>query len=88
MKLFLTCVLHDHGMAVPMKSGKVLVCGGANEPLGIGQTYTAEWYDPATHTCEGFGCMDMKIVGMTPSEWKAAMSNPELIQTTSLLSQT
>ncbi len=59
---------HDHGMAVPMKSGKVLVCGGANEPLGIGQTYTAEWYDPATHTCEGFGSMDMKRSNFSATE--------------------
>ena len=73
---------HDHGMAVPMKSGKVLVCGGANEPLGIGQTYTAEWYDPATHTSEvwmesGFANETTffrafkAIVGLTPSEWKS-----------------
>ena len=63
-----TVYTHDHGMAVPMKSGKVLVCGGANEPLGIGQTYTAEWYDPATHTCEGFGCMDMKRSNFSATE--------------------
>ena len=63
-----TVYTHDHGMAVPMKSGKVLVCGGANEPLGIGQTYTAEWYDPATHTCEGFSCMDMKRSNFSATE--------------------
>ena len=63
-----TVYTHDHGMAVPMKSGKVLVCGGANEPLGIGQTYTAEWYDPTTHTCEGFGCMDMKRSNFSATE--------------------
>lgn len=63
-----TVYAHDHGIAVPMKSGKVLVCGGANEPLGIGQTYTAEWYDPATHTFEGFGCMDMKRSNFSATE--------------------
>ena len=63
-----TVYTHDHGMAVPMKSGKVLVCGGANEPLGIGQTYTAEWYDPTTHTCEGFGSMDMKRSNFSATE--------------------
>lgn len=63
-----TVYTHDHGMAVPMKSGKVLVCGGVNEPLGIGQTYTVEWYDPATHTCEGFGCMDMKRSNFSATE--------------------
>ena len=63
-----TVYTHDHGMAVLMKSGKVLVCGGANEPLGIGQTYTAEWYDPTTHTCEGFGCMDRKRSNFSATE--------------------
>ena len=63
-----TVYAHDHGMTVPMKSGKVLVCGGVNEPLGIGQTYTAEWYDPTTHTCEGFGCMDMKRSNFSATE--------------------
>lgn len=59
---------HDFGIAVPMKSGKVLVCGGVSEPLGIGQTCSAEWYDPATHTCEGFGCMDMKRSNFSATE--------------------
>ena len=59
---------HDFGIVVPLKSGKVLACGGANEPLGIGQTFTAEWYDPTTHTCEGFGCMDMKRSNFSATE--------------------
>ena len=63
-----TIYTHDHGIAVPMKSGKVLVCGGVSEPLGIGQTYPTEWYDPATHTFEGFGCMDMKRSNFSATE--------------------
>lgn len=63
-----TVYAHDHGIAVPMKSGKVLVCGGVSEPLGIGQTYPTEWYDPATHTFEGFGCMDMKRSNFSATE--------------------
>lgn len=59
---------HDHGIVVPMKSGKVMACGGANEPLGIGQTYPAEWYNPTTHTFEGFGCMDMKRSNFSATE--------------------
>lgn len=59
---------HDHGIVIPMKSGKVLVCGGCREPLGIGRTYTAEWYDPVSHTCEGFGCMDMKRSNFSATE--------------------
>ncbi len=63
-----TVYAHDFGIIVPMKSGKVLALGGANEPLGIGQTYPAEWYDPATHTFEGFGCMDMKRSNFSATE--------------------
>ena len=63
-----TVYLHDHGIAVPMKSGNVLVCGGCSEPLGIGRTYSAEWYDPATHSCEGFSCMDMKRSNFSATE--------------------
>ena len=63
-----TVYTHDYGIAVPMKSGKVLACGGANEPLGIGQTYPAEWYNPTTHTFEGFGCMDMKRSNFSATE--------------------
>ena len=63
-----TVYAHDFGIVVPMKSGKVLACGGANEPLGIGRTYPAEWYDPATHTFEGFGCMDMKRSNFSATE--------------------
>ena len=63
-----TVYAHDFGIVVPMKSGKVLALGGANEPLGIGQTYPAEWYDPATHTFEGFGCMDMKRSNFSATE--------------------
>ena len=63
-----TVYAHDFGIVVPIKSGKVLALGGANEPLGIGQTFTAEWYDPVTHTCEGFGCMDMKRSNFSATE--------------------
>ena len=59
---------HDHGIVIPMKSGKVLICGGCREPLGIGQTFTAEWYDPTNHICEGFGCMDMKRSNFSATE--------------------
>ena len=59
---------HDYGQGIPMKSGKVLVCGGVSEPLGVGQTCSAEWYNPATHACEGFGCMDMKRSNFSATE--------------------
>lgn len=51
---------HDGGMSLVMKSGKVLLAGGFEKHLGIGQTYVAEMYDPQTHTFDGFGCLDKK----------------------------
>ncbi|MDO4986270.1 MAG: helix-turn-helix domain-containing protein [Prevotella sp.] len=51
---------HDSGCAVVLKSGKVLLCGGYEKHLGIGQTFVAEMYDPLTHTFNGFGCMNKK----------------------------
>jgi len=51
---------HDNGLAVVLKSGKVLLCGGHSEPIGIGQTYLVEWYDPKKHVFIGFGSLDRK----------------------------
>ena len=51
---------HDDGITLPLSSGKVLLAGGHSEPLGIGQTFTVEFYDPTTHTFDGFGCLDTK----------------------------
>ena len=41
-------------------SGKGLLLGGCEQPIGIGQTFLAELYDPATHTFDGFGSMQHK----------------------------
>ena len=57
-----TVYCHDDGFAVAMKSGKVLIGGGHEKPLGIGQTFSVEWYNAETHTFEGFGCLDTKRV--------------------------
>ena len=51
---------HDFGFSVVLKNGKVLLGGGCEQPIGIGQTFLAEMYDPATHTFDGFGSMDRK----------------------------
>lgn len=51
---------HDDGLCVPLRSGQVLLAGGYKENLGVGQTIEAERYDPATHTFEGFGCLDRR----------------------------
>lgn len=50
---------HDNGMAVVMSDGKkVLLAGGHDKNLGIGQSFEAEMYNSATHTSEGFGSLE------------------------------
>ena len=51
---------HDNGACVVLKSGKVLLAGGHTEPMGVGQTYPVEEYDPATHSFRGFCCLNRK----------------------------
>lgn len=58
--LMQTVYAHDEGFAVPLQSGKVLLGGGHEQPLGIGHIYSVEMYDPATHSFNGFGCLDRK----------------------------
>lgn len=54
---------HDNGFAVVMGEGEeVIIGGGHSEPLGIGQTFMLERYTPATHSFEGFGCLDRRRV--------------------------
>ena len=56
-----TVYSHDNGLAVPLDEGRrVLVVGGHERNLGIGQSYEAEMYNPDSHTFEGFGCLDRK----------------------------
>lgn len=51
---------HDNGVCVVLKSGKVLLAGGHAEPMGVGNTFPVEEYDPATHTFRGFSCLSTK----------------------------
>lgn len=51
---------HDFGFHVVLRSGKVLLGGSCAEPIGIGQTFLAELYDPVTHTFDGFNSMEHK----------------------------
>ena len=51
---------HDNGLCTLLRSGKVLLAGGSAEPMGVGQTYPVEEYDPATHTFRGFCILSMK----------------------------
>ena len=51
---------HDGSLAVVLRSGKVLLAGGLEKPFGIGQSFSTELYDPASHSFESFGILDMK----------------------------
>ena len=82
---------HDFGFSVVLKSGKVLLGGGCEQPLGIGQTFLAELYDPVNHTFNGFGCKHITIsskdTGMAmilgtsckKRRWAASVSEERLI---------
>lgn len=58
--LLQTVYAHDDGLCVKLKSGKVLLGGGHEKHLGIGQTFPVEMYDPTTHSFDGFGCFSEK----------------------------
>lgn len=51
---------HDQGGMMVTATGEVLLFGGHEQELGIGQTFTLERYDPATHSFRGYGCLDTK----------------------------
>ena len=53
---------HDNAFAVAVGPDEVVIGGGHEEPLGIGQTFLLERYLPKTHTFEGFGCLDRRRV--------------------------
>ena len=52
--------IHDHGTALVLRSGRVLLAGGSKEEMGVGQTFGVEMYDPVNHSFTGFGCLDRK----------------------------
>lgn len=51
---------HDDGLALPLRSGKVLIAGGYEKDFGIGQSYAAELYDPVAHTFESVSILDTR----------------------------
>ena len=55
-----TAFTHDDGFAVQLSSGKVLIGGGHEKNLGIGQSYEVELYDPETHTSVGIAGLETK----------------------------
>ncbi|MBQ7443196.1 MAG: hypothetical protein IJS59_04920 [Bacteroidaceae bacterium] len=60
--------VHDNGFAVAHSSGRVLLGGGHEQYLGIGQTFVTEWYDPSEHSFQGFGGLAVKRVLATAVE--------------------
>lgn len=59
---------HDGGFTVLLKSGKILIGGGHEKHLGIGQTFPVEFYDPQEHSFKGFGCLNKKRSITTAAE--------------------
>lgn len=57
-----TVYSHDDALTIPLRSGRILLVGGHEQPLGIGQTFSFEYFDPATRTFTGYGCLDKKRV--------------------------
>ena len=51
---------HDNAFSVVLGSGKVMLGGGSEQSIGIGQTYVTEVYDPQTHTFNGYCSMQRK----------------------------
>lgn len=52
--------IHDQGGMMVSEAGDVLLFGGHEQELGIGQTFTLERYEPATHSFRGYGSLDTK----------------------------
>lgn len=51
---------HDYAFCLPLRSGEVLVGGGAAEAFGIGQSWGVEVYNPDRHTFTGSPILDRK----------------------------
>lgn len=59
---------HDFGFSVVLSSGQVMLGGGCDQPIGIGQTYLTETYDPLTHTFNGYCSLQRKRAGVSALE--------------------
>lgn len=51
---------HDGGCMTRLPDGRLFLAGGNAEAFGIGQSWGAEIYDPATHSFSPIGIMDRK----------------------------
>lgn len=57
--LMKTVYQHDNGMATVLDDNRrVLLAGGHDKNLGIGQSFEVEMYDSEKHTFEGFGSLN------------------------------
>lgn len=52
--------LHDESAATLLPDGKVMLLGGCPEPFGIGQSWSVEVYDRATHSFSSSCILDRK----------------------------
>ena len=55
-----TVYTHDQGLCQPLSDGRVMLGGGHEKDLGIGQIFSVEMYHPRSHRFEGYGCLDNK----------------------------
>ena len=51
---------HPNGFAAKLPDGRILMGGGSAEAFGIGRSFGAEIYDPATHTFTSVGIMSVR----------------------------
>lgn len=60
--------IHDDGFGLALSNGKILVGGGYAGDFGIGQSWGAELYDPATHRFSHLPILDSKRTHATALE--------------------
>lgn len=63
-----TLYKHDFGFSLCLKDGSVLVGGGCEENIGVGQSYTVERYDPASGSFSPAPILDIKRMYAAASE--------------------
>ena len=51
---------HPNGFAAKLPDGRILMGGGSAEAFGIGRSFGAEIYDPATHNFTSVGIMSVR----------------------------
>ena len=51
---------HDNAFSVVLRSGEVMLGGGSEQPIGIGQTFVTETYDPQNHAFNGYCSLQRK----------------------------